>query len=361
MTPPRGTPFGLLQFYPRFAKHDLTLCAIPDDRQAAIQCLQGPEKMVSLHQGDNTCWLDSIVTGMRMHGIGRLAYDASDEPEQPTPTSETLRLLRADWSSFKSPKDIENYRNPLLHQVAIASAGSTKAGDMAHPLDLWQYGALGSPSVSFNTTKKKTCATKSCATDNYHQTPQDKNINYIYLTVKPEKKRSVAELLNTHFADQTIAKARSGFENCRKCNTRLPLTQKTVVVDRLPHVLCVALPSAEKAAMPDMSDPKKLLEGVTIKYTNLDGKEREVFYKTVSLLYQHSPLHWVVANYVESKVHARTDDTKTESRWFVLDGQRRTASQADGRTFNSKLKNGEVAMILFKRVYEECDEESVLR
>lgn len=348
---------GDLDFYPRIAKHDLTLCVKvdhADNDDADSRQLQGPEKMIRLAQGDNSCWHDAMAVAMRMHGIGRLAYDASDDSKEPN--ASLLELLRADWSTFVTQDDTDKYREPLLQQISLKSAGQIKSGGMANPGDLWDYGAFGIPSVSFNTIKKKICA--ECGGSTYYQTPQDKDVNCLQLIETTGQKRSVSKLLNAHFADQSIKQGKTDFTNCEHCKHALPLVQKTVVLDRPPHILCVAIPSA-KDNLPDLSNPKELLDGVKMKFENFKGEEREIFYKTVSLVYLDSPKHWVVANFVQWKANPGVKNA--QANWFVFDGMKDVARRVDGRQLNHKITSGAVTRILFKRVYQECDEGSRLK
>lgn len=57
---------------------------------------------------------------MRMHGLGRLAYDASDGSGSQTATSLMLALIRADWSKFKK-EDHARYLSPILDQTSAQS------------------------------------------------------------------------------------------------------------------------------------------------------------------------------------------------------------------------------------------------
>jgi hypothetical protein len=349
---PRPTPYGTLRFYPRMKKHDLSICAYEDQPP---EMLSGPEKATALRQGHNTCWLDAMVTGMRMHGIGRLAYDAKDPEDPPTCTSLTLELLRADWTSFNTLEDVNKFRDPIL--ASIATQSNIHAGSMASPADLWQFAARGIPSVSFGTMKKKLCTT--CGEANYHQTPQDIEVNSIELF--NSGKATLPELLNARFEEQTIQSHRVDFATCTKCSDHpaLPLRQKTVVIDRPPHILCIGLPTGEKTRMPDLSDPKTILDGVNMKYENLEGEARSVVYKAAALVYTSGANHWAVAANVKYK---RTRAAKLmQEGWLECDGLTGAIREVNGRTLNPKIKGGSVARILFKRVYTDCDEEMQLR
>ncbi|KAG9563316.1 hypothetical protein KCU71_g6697, partial [Aureobasidium melanogenum] len=92
---------------------------------------------------------------MRMHGIGRLAYDASDKPspEQNKVTSLTLSLLRADWTSLTSLAAVDKYRDPILKE--LDARAYVKLGAEANPCDLWAYGAAGIPSVSLKNRQEE--------------------------------------------------------------------------------------------------------------------------------------------------------------------------------------------------------------
>jgi len=64
----------------------------------------------------------------------------------------------------------------------------------------------------------------------------------------------------------------------------LPMEQRTIIVDRLPSILCIALTTAETNSLPNLNDPEELLKGVKLKYENLREEVREVTNKTVSLV-----------------------------------------------------------------------------
>lgn len=96
--------------------------------------------MVLPKKADNSCWLDAMVVAMRMQGVGRLAYDASDVSVGPT--GSLLELLRADWFPFTSRDIVDEYKGPLLHHISARSGGQIRSGDMANPGELWDYCAV---------------------------------------------------------------------------------------------------------------------------------------------------------------------------------------------------------------------------
>jgi hypothetical protein len=88
-----NTAQGPLCLYPGLHNHGSTLCAMPKQSDRV--------PVVHLKQGAKTCQANCIATAMRMHGLGRLAYDASEGSGSQTATSLMLALLRTDWSKFK--------------------------------------------------------------------------------------------------------------------------------------------------------------------------------------------------------------------------------------------------------------------
>ncbi|THW08691.1 hypothetical protein D6D25_07877 [Aureobasidium pullulans] len=172
-------------------------------------------------------------------------------------------------------------------------------GKEANPGDLWTHGAAGIPSVSFNTAKKKVCG--ACGETNFYQTPQDISVNSLELVNTSEPRMTVAQLVNAHFEEKGIQRPRHRFSTCKTCNEDLPLQQKTVFVDRPPHILCVALNIKEPDTLPDLNDWREVLDGFDLAFETIQGSTRHVFYECVALVYITGPEnnHWVAANRVQ--------------------------------------------------------------
>ncbi|KAG9676533.1 hypothetical protein KCU99_g2715, partial [Aureobasidium melanogenum] len=240
-----------------------------------------------------------------------------------------LALIRADWSKFKK-EDHARYLNPG---------------------DFWQFAAKGLPSVSFDPIKKKTCT--SCHESTCYQTSQDIDVNSIELYGQASSQGTFPHALNSWFKDQDIQKHKENFSTCSSCNNELPFSQKTVMLDRLPHVLCVGMNTGEKDSLPDLKDPNTVLGGVELKFEHISGEERSVKYKTVALVYSGGPSHWVSAVRVKYQKTA-TSKTAVEG-WLGCDGQKDSCREVNGRTLNPKINSGAVARVLLNRVYKECE------
>ncbi|KAG9962574.1 hypothetical protein KCU61_g4598, partial [Aureobasidium melanogenum] len=160
---------------------------------------------------------------MRMHGIGRLAYDASDKPspEQNKVTSLTLSLLRADWTSLTSLAAVDKYRDPILKELDALAC--VKLGAEANPRDLWAYRAAGIPSVSFNTAKKKVCS--KCHESTFHQTPQDISVNSLELKDSSSPKMTLPQLINNRFVMKKAERSIAQLLKCRSRGSVLPKEQ----------------------------------------------------------------------------------------------------------------------------------------
>ncbi|KAH0340598.1 hypothetical protein KCU81_g6724, partial [Aureobasidium melanogenum] len=242
------------------------------------------------------------------------------------------------------------YPSPILDQVSAQSV-HTEEGSMENPCEFWQFATRGSPSVSFNTIKKKTCT--SCHDSTYYQTPQDIDVNSIELYGQASSKNTFPHVLNSWFKDQAIRKHKDNFSTCSSCNNELPFEQKTVMLDRPPHFLCVGMNTGEKDSLPDLKDPNTVLDGVELKFEHISGEERSVKYKTIALVYSSGLNHFVSAVKVKYK---KTASSKTAVEgWLECDGQKGSCREVDGRTLKPKIKSGAVARVLLKRVYNESE------
>ncbi|KEQ85562.1 hypothetical protein M438DRAFT_197822 [Aureobasidium pullulans EXF-150] len=112
---------------------------------------------------------------------------------------------------------------------------------MAKPIDFCQFGVRGTPSVSFNTTKKKLCA---CGEAIYHQTPQDIDVNSIETINTISSTITLPALIDAHLEEQDIQRHKTDFSRCSTCGSQLPLRQKIILLDRPPHILCLGLPTS---------------------------------------------------------------------------------------------------------------------
>ncbi|THW49424.1 hypothetical protein D6C77_06766 [Aureobasidium pullulans] len=225
-------------------------------------------------------------------------------------------------------------------------------GEETNTGDLWTHGAAGIPSVSFNTAKKKVCG--ACGETNFYQTPQDISVNSLELVNTSEPRMTVAQLVNAHFEEKGIQRPRHRFSTCKTCNEDLPLQQKTVFVDRPPHILCVALNIKEPDTLPDLNDWREVLDGFDLAFETIQGSTRHVFYECVALVYITGPEnnHWVAANRVQC---SEQKNRPTGYRWLLCDGMKTTCSVISGRTFNPLIRKGKVARLLYKRVYVDIE------
>jgi hypothetical protein len=230
-------PWDKITWLFRFRPRDLTLCASNSlQKSDAAQQLYGQEPVVWLQQGNNTCWLDAMLVAMRMQGIGRFVYDVTDELDDTTSIkSKVLALLVADWS--REAHQLASLRKRIQDGIAqVAPMFAT--GACANPSDLWDLGAAGIPSVSFNVAKKKACT--KCGLANYYQSRQDR-VAGIQIPSHQGNKSTLPQLLNDHFDEHEIDHHKSEFSVCRRCKNPLPLVQKRVVVDRAPFILSIGV------------------------------------------------------------------------------------------------------------------------
>jgi hypothetical protein len=339
-----------MTWLPRLQARDLTLCAKPgleyDDATRQIHDFQ---PVVWLRQGNNTCWLDSMLVAMRMQGIGRFVYDVTNKE------SAVNDILTADW-----PR--ESHRLGQLRdavQDAVAQNNTTlAAGEFGNPGDLWDFAALEIPSVSFNIAKKKICS--QCNRPNYAQGPTDRSAA-IQLAPCPGNTSTLPQLLHLYFSEQSISKHRPKFSRCTTCQEPLGLVQQIVVVDRTPFILCVGVnisrEARDRGALPAFEDPQELLGGFDFAYQTFKGTCRIATYKVVAIVYLGHKDHWVSASLanVEGDV-----DFPEAVRWIVCDGRQSKCKLLDDAAIGRIIKRGKVARFLLRRVYESVGEDGYL-
>jgi hypothetical protein len=128
------------------------------------------------------------------------------------------------------------------------------------------------------------------------------------------------------------------------------LQQKTVFVDRPPHILCVALNIKESDTLPDLNDWSKVLDGFDLVFETIQGSTRHVFYECVAFVQitGSENNHWVAANRLQC---LEQKNRPTNHKWLLCDGTKATCSVISGRTFDLLIRKSKVARVLYKRVY----------
>lgn len=174
-----------------------------------------------------------------MYRVGGLACDATYLVDTTACASHALHFLRTDWSAFVIATDVNKYRQPVLDSIAAQSR--IKAGSMAKPIESWQFGVRGIPSVSFNTIKKELCA---CGEAIYHQAPQNIDVNSIEIINTISSTTTLPALIDAHLKEQDIQRHKTDFSRCSTCGSQLPLRLKTTLLDRPPHILGLGLPTS---------------------------------------------------------------------------------------------------------------------
>ncbi|THY35000.1 hypothetical protein D6D01_01706 [Aureobasidium pullulans] len=140
---------------------------------------------------------------MRVYRVGGHACDTTHPVDTTACASHTLDLLRTDWGAFEIATDVDMYRQPVLDSIAAQSR--IKASSMAKAIGFWQFGVRGTPSVSFNTIKKKLCA---CGEAIYHQTPQDIDVNSIEIVNTISSTTTLPALIDAHLEEQIYSAMR---------------------------------------------------------------------------------------------------------------------------------------------------------
>ncbi|KAG9533385.1 hypothetical protein KCU93_g448, partial [Aureobasidium melanogenum] len=193
-----------------------------------------------------------------------LAYDASDTSGSPTATSLMLALLRVDWSKFKK-EDHARYLSPILDQISAQSLHI-------------EEGFMGTQATS-GSLQPKVCPVSLSIPSRRRRVLRATRPH----TIRRDK-ISTAILLScmAKQVQKTHSRRRStlGLRIMPSNTTRKNVLQKTVMLDRLPHVLSVGMNTGEKNSLPDLRDPNTVLDGVELKFEHISGEERSVKYKT---------------------------------------------------------------------------------